>query len=52
MKIDPRKNIKEYYEEVAKSLVEDGFYKTKEDALKSVEDMFLIKDYSLTKTEV
>lgn len=42
-KIDSKKNRKLYFEEVAESLVKNGFYKTKEEALKSVKETALEK---------
>lgn len=42
-RIDSKKKRKLYFEEVAESLVKKGFYKTKEDALKSVKETALEK---------
>lgn len=42
-RLDSKKNRKLYFEEVAESLVKNGFYKTKEDALKSVKETALEK---------
>lgn len=52
MRIDSKKNRKLYFEEVAKNLVKNGFYKTKEDALKSVKETALINHNGILTKEI